>query len=582
MSVLNSIEIATTAGATADVFGALKTLPSSQPAAEADGLFVRGGDAYESKTFFDGILVKNLYVGDLPDIAQRGRFSPFMFKGTSFSTGAYSAQYGDALSSTVSFESKDVAPKTKSDIGIMSVGLDASHIHRFKNSSLDLNGSYYNLEPAFAVIPQNTKWTKKPEQFHSNVFYKLNTGSNGQLKMYINYSHSNVGIKGVDFNDIRNEVSYRINNDNLYCNSTWQQFIGTTWKINIGAGYGYDQNNIRIDTNVVQQIEQSLHARATITRYIGELSDVKAGIEYFNFSNEESYNELSHDLRSPLAASFVETNFFITNKLALRAGIRQEYAAIIAVNNLAPRVSLAWKWSSPSQVSFGYGKFYQLPKDEYLFVAPDLEFENATHYVLNYQYQKEKRTFRAEAYYKQYDQLVKENTSGFDNSGDGYSQGFDVYYRDTKTIRNADYWISYSLLDTKRNYRNFPVTATPTFAATHVLNLVAKYHITKWDTRIGATYTYASGRPYYNPNNPNFLSDRTKDYHNFSVNASYLTSIAKQFTIVYVSVENLLGIENVFGYRYSPDGAVRKPIIPSANRSIFIGVFITFGDNSFK
>ena len=272
-------------------------------------------------------------------------------------------------------------------------------------------------------------------------------------------------------------------------------------------------------------------------------------------------------------------------QLALRLGARYEYSSFLSADNVAPRISLAYKWNDKSQVSFGLGKFYQIPKDEFNFVSKTLEFENASHLVLNYQYMIAKRIFRVEAYYKTYNNLVKENhldPSGLDNSGYGYAKGFDFFFRDSKTVRYADYWISYSFLDTKRNYRNFPIEAIPTFAAKHVANFVGKYFIAKFSTSIGVTYTYASGRTYYNPNNPLFLSDKIKDYHNVSSNISYLTSIAKKFTIEYLSVENIFGIEQVFGYRYSPDGTFRKPIVPSAPRSIFLGVFITFGDKNYK
>jgi hypothetical protein len=66
------------------------------------------------------------------------------------------------------------------------------------------------------------------------------------------------------------------------------------------------------------------------------------------------------------------------------------------------------------------------------------------------------------------------------------------------------------------------------------------------------------------------------------MNVSYLTSVAGNFTIVYLSVENIAGFKNVYGYRYSNDGTVRKSITPPATRGIFIGAFITFGDDSYK
>ena len=86
----------------------LRTLPGTQQVGESGELFVRGGAGYETKQFIDGTLVNNAYFSGAPDIATRGRFSPFLFKGTVFSTGGYSALYGQALSSALILESIDL------------------------------------------------------------------------------------------------------------------------------------------------------------------------------------------------------------------------------------------------------------------------------------------------------------------------------------------------------------------------------------------------------------------------------------------------------------------------------------------
>ena len=135
-AVLSSLDVATTAGATADLFAALQTLPGTQTAFSESGLFVRGGSATETKTFFDGMLVKNPFNTSVPDQASRGRLSPFLFKGTSFSAGGYSAQYGQALSSALMLESKDLPEKTTTAISLLSVGASADHSTRFESSSL--------------------------------------------------------------------------------------------------------------------------------------------------------------------------------------------------------------------------------------------------------------------------------------------------------------------------------------------------------------------------------------------------------------------------------------------------------------
>ena len=93
-TVLNTIDMLTTAGSNADVNAAIKTLPGTQQVGESEGLFVRGGTSAETRTYIDGNLVNNFFYSSVPNIAQRGRFSSFIFKGTVFSTGGYSAQYG--------------------------------------------------------------------------------------------------------------------------------------------------------------------------------------------------------------------------------------------------------------------------------------------------------------------------------------------------------------------------------------------------------------------------------------------------------------------------------------------------------
>ena len=118
VAVLDPIDIVTTASANGDITGALKTLPGAQQVGESEGLFVRGGTAAETKTFIDGTLVNNFFYSSVPNIAQFSRFSPFIFKGTVFSTGGYSALYGQALSSALILESIDLPDRSSANLGI--------------------------------------------------------------------------------------------------------------------------------------------------------------------------------------------------------------------------------------------------------------------------------------------------------------------------------------------------------------------------------------------------------------------------------------------------------------------------------
>src|SRR6201996_8824670 len=146
-AVLSSLDVATTAGSNADITAALKTLPGAQQVGEQEGLFVRGGAGYEAKQYIDGTLVNNPYYSSVPDLAQRGRFSPFLFKGTVFSTGGYSALYGQALSSALLLESIDLPDHSEIDASISPLfwGAGTQQLADNKKSSWGINYGYTNV-----------------------------------------------------------------------------------------------------------------------------------------------------------------------------------------------------------------------------------------------------------------------------------------------------------------------------------------------------------------------------------------------------------------------------------------------------
>ncbi|MGW8317392.1 MAG: hypothetical protein ACWGNV_17480, partial [Bacteroidales bacterium] len=210
--------------------------------------------------------------------------------------------------------------------------------------------------------------------------------------------------------------------------------------------------------------------------------------------------------------------------------------------------------------------------------------EQADHYILNFQVKKQKRTFRVETYYKVYDHLVKyrvpfsPSPEDYSNTGYGTAGGVDVFWRDRETLKGVDYWISYSYLRTRRDYRDYPECVMPSYASAHNLSLVYKQFITPLSTYLGATYSFASARPYDDRNSPLFMSGRTPAYHDISLNVTYLTRILQKECIVHLNITNLLGTEHVFGYLYSgspgEDGRyASQAVVPTTGRQAIL-VFI--------
>ena len=157
-----------------------------------------------------------------------------------------------------------------------------------------------------------------------------------------------------------------------------------------------------------------------------------------------------------------------------------------------------------------------------------------------------------------------------------------MFWRDGKTIKSLDYWVSYSYLDTERDFRNYPTDATPNFASKHNLSVVGKYWVDSWKTQLGISYRFATGRTYTNPNTTGFLNQKTKNYNSVSINAAYLISQQK---ILYFSVNNVLATQNVFGYDYkntpNTNGVFeRQALRPNADQFFFIGFFWSISDDN--
>lgn len=599
VSVLKPLDIVTTAGSAGNIIAALQTLPGTQNVGEDGRLFVRGGEANETQTFVDGIRVSQPYGASTQNLPTRGRFSPFLFSGIAFSTGGYSAEYGEALSSILLLNTKDEELQNKTEIALMTVGLGVGHTQVWKKSSLSVNTSYLNLAPYQLAIKQNLDWNRPFQSLSGEAVYRYNF-ANGIFKLYAAFDGSKFDLNQQDIDYVK-KIRVDLNNTNLYVNSSYKGVFGNGWQITTGLSYGYSKNKIKLALDDVANDENAAHLKLKLRKSFSSKVKLSFGADYFTTNFAEAFNEFEGTIaengyNSNIAAIYAETDLFFSKNFAAKVGLRSSYSSLLDETTFSPRISLAYKLSKNSQLSMAYGDFSQTPNAEYIKYSKfhNFESEKASHYILNFSFSKDSKNFRAEVYYKDYSNLVKYNTSSvhynseFDNSGSGYAKGLDLFWRDGNTIKNLEYWISYSFIDTKREYQNFPVLATPDFVADHTLSVVTKYWIPDWRSQIGFANTFSSGRPYNNPNELQFMSGRTKTYNNLSFNWAYLLSQQK---ILYFSVSNILGTQNVYGYDYAknPDSMGvynRQAVVPTADIFFFVGFFWTISsdkkDNQLK
>ncbi|MEI6866570.1 TonB-dependent receptor [Flavicella sp.] len=589
IATLKPLDVVTTASALGDPIAAFQTMPGTSTVAEDGRLFVRGGEADETQIFIDGIRVFTPYLSTENNTPTRGRYSPFLFEGMTFSTGGYSAEYGQALSSVLLLNTINEPEQEKTDVGIMSVGVSVGNTKIWNKNSLSVNISYLNLGPYNGVFQDRNEWIKPYESLSGETVYR-HKFTNGLLKLYTAFDVSSFEVIQEDIN-FAEGIQDALKNKNVYFNGSYKGVLGDGWSIITGMSYTYGQLKNDIQFSEIEDVENSVHGKLKIKHFFSSRFQLSFGGEYFITQFDEGYTDknstkINYGFTKKIAAAYSEMDLFFSKDLVLKAGFRAEYSHLEQKISLSPRVSLAYKVSKFGQVSFAYGDFKQAAGNQYLKFDKNIGSAETQHYILNYQFNKKGRIFRAELYAKNYDNLVRYDTerpdltTNYTSKGYGYANGLDLFWRDNTSFKNTDYWLSYSYLASERDFKNYQTKAQPNFVNRHNVSVVVKHWVEGWKSQLGLSYTYASGRTYTDPNRSGFLNQKTTAYGSLSLNWAYLIS---QQEILYLSVNNVLGRQNINGYQYSKTATSNgiyksRALLPSADRFFFIGFFRTISE----
>ncbi|WP_306618283.1 TonB-dependent receptor [Chryseobacterium ginsenosidimutans] len=613
-ALLTPIDIYTTAGANGQISSALTYLPGVQKVGETEGLFVRGGTGTESKIFMDGSLINNYFSSSVPGIAGRDRFNTSLFKGNIFSSGGYSALYGQALSGALMLESVDLPDQSSYDFGISPIFWNAGFqkLSDQKNYSFGATLGYSNLKLMQKAFNFNTNFTDAPQGLNGDFNFRIKTKSGGFFKYYGMYDSNRMGVETESLEPNQYDFSLvKLKGKNTYHNLSFKQKFGK-YLLNAGASYSFNRSDLDFSTqkNDIETGNTKLltdgnyiNFKTVIERKINKISALRGGFELNSTSEKLNFNDfVEKHYKDLISAAFVETDLGFSNQLSAKIGVRVENSSYLGKSNIAPRLALAYRFAKDWTTSFAYGLFYQNPESKYINGPANLGFQQSQHYIFQVQRTTDRRSLRFEAFYKKYDDLLKVKNLEYkdgqnqyvqtadNNNGYGYAKGMELFWRDRKTFENIDYWISYSFLDSKRDFMNYPFSLKPNFASEHTISVVAKRFVPKWKTGFNFSYTYAKGRPYYDiatqdvNGEPQYYvrhEGSLKDYNalNFSVN--YLPNLgkkdAKAFTVLVLSVSNILGSKNVYGYNFSTNGSRNSAVVPPVNTFVFIGAFISFG-----
>ncbi|MCF0073549.1 TonB-dependent receptor [Dyadobacter sp. CY261] len=587
--VLKPLDIVTTSGAMGDITAALLTLPGTSTVGNDGRLFVRGGDASETAIFVDGMQVGNAFGTTASNVPTRTRFSPNLFKGSFFSTGGYSAEYGQALSSALALNTLDLPLRNQGDLSIMALGGGYTQTLVGKQQSLTASANYYNLAPYQSIIKQNFDWEQAPASWDSEISLRHKWGNaaksrSGMLKAYFHSEGNRMAIwQKIPGSDSRGD-RIQLRNNYHYGNLSFRHSNSNGWLLYGGAAYSYNKDAWKLNFDPVRQVTTLSHTKIVAVRDFSSRFSLKNGLEWYikTYSEALTDQNLRRDFTDHQLNHFAEGSYYFSNRLVMVGGVRTGYSSLARQVWIDPRFSMAYKFENEGQVSFAAGRFNQLPEEKTRIHDINLKNTSATHYILNYFIVNNNRTLRAEAFYKNYNHLTtwQGNASEpFDiaQNGTGYARGFDLFYRDKKSLKSTDFWITYSFIDSKRQYATYTTRIQPSFAPRHNASVVAKHFVTGLKSQLGLSWSWNSGYPYNDSNLPGEMQRKTGMYSDLSLSWSYLP---RPNVIIHAACSNVLGRNNVFGYRYAtqPDETgtyASLPVGQGARRFAFIALFIT-------
>lgn len=582
--ILRPLDIVTTPSAVGDIVGAFQTLPGTSTVGNDGRLFVRGGDASEVGIYIDGMRVGNAYGTTAGNVPTRTRFNPNLFKGTFFSTGGYSAEFGQALSSALALNTKDLAKRSQGDLSIMSVGGGYSHTLANDKRSLTITGNIFDLKPYQAIIKQDFDWERAPFGADLELAAQHKTQKGGLWKILARTESGGMKLwqpqpgisgKGV-LVDLRNTYSYAQTN--------WRRAYENGWTLFGGLSYSHNRDLIKASTLDLDRVNSLGHAKFMATYDFSDRVSSKNGIEFFQNKYSETLlpESATREYSDTQGYLFTEWDWYLSRKFVLRTGLRGGQSSLSDEKWLDPRASLAYKVSNWGTLSMAAGRFHQLPEERFRILNQSLQNTASKHLLLNYLYQKEGKTFRAETFYKTYDGLVTfEGNINFpsqvQNLGEGFARGIDVFFRDRESLKNTDYWITYSFVDSKRSYFQYQSQVQPDFAPKHNISIVVKHFVPGLKSQLGMSWSFNDGYAYTDPNLSGEMNSKTNSFQNLSLSWSFLP---RPNLIIHGAITNVTGHQNIFGYNFAAtpneQGQFESlPLGQGAPRFLFLGIFLT-------
>lgn len=617
---LNMLDVVTTPGTSADIYRTVQTFPGVTSVDGGSSLFVRGGDVSETVTLLDQATVAHPYRFESPTTSTFGTVPPFLVDGLNFTSGGYSAKYGNALSAVLAMDSRGLPEADRYygnlSLAATSAGVDLSLVDGALGVRASGNQSFTGM--LFRLNGHSNEFSLTPRSTDANLSLIYEYSDTGQLKLFNYRSSSRMGVR-VDDPDYSR--IYRTESTNWLHNLQWSESL-YDWNVQTSLSmnrYASQQQYGELDLRPSDTIYK---LRTDVTRELGRRfsfltgGEVQRTVSAFEGSLPGEGGEghaTALDERFPVTRSgaYAEVESHLYRRFIARLGVRTDYHSASEQFTADPRFALRYVASARTDVHLSWGIFHQFAAPFNYSAAtgnPELNPQRAQHFIAGVMHERDRLLARVEAYYKPYDDLVLGDpggsapTEGLTNRGEGWSRGVDVFLKYGQFLQTRFYGrASYSYLQSQRlqlrrlggEGRVYEQGPSP-FDITHNLSVVANATLVNGlgggVLSGGGTLRHATGQPhtpivgaeavsggYYAPVEGPVGSERLPAFRRVDAQLNYYLPFGEGHSIVfYASVNNVLSRTNVLGYEYAADYSARTAQEATLQRSFYFGVNVNF------
>jgi hypothetical protein len=365
-------------------------------------------------------------------------FSSQMLTNSDFYTGAFPAEYGNALAGVfdIKFRTGN-SEKSEHTIQLGVLGIDIASEGPFKKGSKATYLFNYRYSTFGLLQPLLPAHSGLP--IYQDLSFKLNFPNKyGSISLW--------GIGALD-NMQKKQISdtSKWENENSRSDLDWQLnmgaagitnklFLGTQTWINTtvaASGTLNHMNMNRFDNNIISRPNWFLadnSGKIVFSTYMNHKFSkritLKTGFNFhtlfFNLDLNSTINNVPETFQnfvkengsSSFSEFYVQSKYDITENLSINSGINSNYFALNDDFSVDPRFSIKWQLASKHSVSFGFGKHSQREELKVYLVNKNingrLEYPNrnlslsqALHYVAGYDWQiTNKMRLKIETYYQ--------------------------------------------------------------------------------------------------------------------------------------------------------------------------------------